>query len=68
MWVNAKEAHSLKFNFLNPLKHEKKRDRAREKRKWGVVRNTTFNGENREKFTAVKVPRQSPLVLLVKAG
>jgi hypothetical protein len=34
----------------------------------GVVRNTAFNGGNEHisKFTAKKVPRQCPLVLLVK--
>jgi hypothetical protein len=33
-----------------------------------VVRDITFNRGNRVKFTAVKVPRQCPLVLLVKVG
>jgi hypothetical protein len=32
------------------------------------VRDTTFNGGGRDKFAAVKVPRQCPLVLLVKVG
>jgi hypothetical protein len=31
-----------------------------------VVRGTTFNGGNRDKFSVMKVPRQCPLVLLVK--
>jgi hypothetical protein len=45
---------------LNP-----KRER---KRKWrGVVRDTTFN-EEKEIFPTMKVPRQCPLVLLVKVG
>jgi hypothetical protein len=34
----------------------------------GVVIHTTLKGENRDKFTGTKVPRQSPLVLLVKVG
>jgi hypothetical protein len=33
-----------------------------------VVRDTTFNGGNRYKFTATKVPRQCPLVLLINVG
>jgi hypothetical protein len=37
-----------------------------EKRKWGVVRDTTFNRGNRDKFAAMKVPRQCSFVLLVK--
>jgi hypothetical protein len=38
----------------------------REKRKQRrVVRDTTFNG-GKHKFSAVKVPRQCPLVLLLK--
>jgi hypothetical protein len=41
----------------------------REKKKWGrVVRDTTFNGGNRDAFSAMKVPRQCPLVLLVNVG
>jgi hypothetical protein len=40
----------------------------REKRNGGrAVRYTAFNGRNRNKFSTVKVPRQCPLVLLVKA-
>jgi hypothetical protein len=31
-----------------------------------VVRDTTFNGRNRNTFSAMKVPRQCPLVLLEK--
>jgi hypothetical protein len=33
---------------------------------WRVVRDTTFNGRNRNTFSAMKVPRQCPLVLLEK--
>jgi hypothetical protein len=44
----------------------------RERRESGgrVVRerDTTFNGGNRDKFSAMKVSRQCPLVLLVKVG
>jgi hypothetical protein len=49
---------------MNPLKRE------RERRESGgrVVRDTAFNGGNRDKFMAMKVPRQCPLVLLVKEG
>jgi hypothetical protein len=38
--------------------------------KWDreVVRVTTLNGGNREKFTGMKVPRLYQLVLLVKVG
>jgi hypothetical protein len=32
------------------------------------MKETTYNGGNRDKFSAVKVPRQYPLVLLVKIG
>jgi hypothetical protein len=34
----------------------------------GVVRQTKLNGVNRDKFTAMKVPGQCPLVLVVKVG
>jgi hypothetical protein len=34
----------------------------------GVVIHTTLKAENRDKFTGTKVPRQCPLVLLVKVG
>jgi hypothetical protein len=38
-------------------------------RKWErVVRDAIFNGGNGDKFTTMKVPRQYPLVLLVKVG
>jgi hypothetical protein len=33
-----------------------------------VVRDNIFNGGNRDKFLVMKVPRQYPLVLLVKEG
>jgi hypothetical protein len=33
-----------------------------------AVRETTFNGWNRDGFPAMKVPRQCPFVLLVKVG
>jgi hypothetical protein len=43
---------------------EKERERENRGR---VTRDSTFNGEGEEKhFSAVKVPRQCPLVLLVK--
>jgi hypothetical protein len=29
---------------------------------------TTFNRGNKPKFTAMKIPRQCPLVLLIKVG
>jgi hypothetical protein len=32
----------------------------------GVVRDTTCNGETRDKFTAAKIPRQCPFDLLAK--
>jgi hypothetical protein len=38
----------------------------RKMRKWVVVKGTTSNGRNSDKFTAVKVHRECPLVLLVK--
>jgi hypothetical protein len=40
----------------------------RERESWWVVGDTTFNGGDRAMFTAMKVPRQYPLVLLVKVG
>jgi hypothetical protein len=50
---------------ISPLKPKRKR----EKRKWVVVWDTTFKrGRERAKFTAMRVPRQCPLVLLVKVG
>jgi hypothetical protein len=55
------------FKF-NPLKT---REREREERKVGwVVRDTTFNrgGGRKAMFAAMKVPRQCPLVLLVKVS
>jgi hypothetical protein len=38
----------------------------RERRKRGEksVRETTFNGANRDTFSVMKVPRQCPLVLI----
>jgi hypothetical protein len=49
--------------YINPLK------RKRENRKWVVVSDITFKmGRVRAKFTAMKVPRQCPLVLLIKVG
>jgi hypothetical protein len=47
-----------------------KREREREERKVGwVVRDTTFNRRGKKaKFAAMKVPRQCPLVLLVKVS
>jgi hypothetical protein len=32
------------------------------------VRDTTFNGGKREKFLAMKVPKQCPFVLRIKVG
>jgi hypothetical protein len=44
-----------------------KQKREREKKQCGwVVRDTTVSRGNRAKFAAMKVPRQFPLVLLVK--
>jgi hypothetical protein len=43
-------------------------EREREKRKWVGVRETTFNTGETAKFTAMKVPGQFPLVILVKVG
>jgi hypothetical protein len=41
----------------------------REERERGrVVRVTTFNEEGGNELTAMKVPMQCPLVILVKAG
>jgi hypothetical protein len=42
----------------------------REKRETGgrVVRDTIFKRRRRETFSGMKVPRQCPLVLLVKVG
>jgi hypothetical protein len=59
-------SHCKTFNHLKPK-------REREKRKWGgggVAIGTTFNGRGEHKFifAATKVPRQCPLVLLVKVG
>jgi hypothetical protein len=49
---------------LKPLKPQ----RMREKRKyWSIERDYILQG-NRDKFSAMKVPRQCPLVLLVKVG
>jgi ribosomal protein L34 len=52
---------------INPLKPE---ERERRKKVGWVVRDTTFNGGGRRKamFAAMKVPRQCPLVLLVKVS
>jgi hypothetical protein len=51
-------------NSCNPLKPTRERE---EKRRWGwVVHDTIFNRGNRAKFTALKVSKQFPLVLLVK--
>jgi hypothetical protein len=47
----------------------KPKEREREKRKWGgAAISTTFygRGEHKFRFAATKVPRQCPLVLLVK--
>jgi hypothetical protein len=38
----------------------------RETRKWTESQRYYFNGGNRDKFSAMKVSRQCPLVLLVK--
>jgi hypothetical protein len=52
-------------HILNPLDRNK-----RERRESGgrVVADTTINGGNRDKFSAMKVPRHCPLVFLVKVG
>jgi hypothetical protein len=48
----------------------KKREREREEEVGVVAIGTTFNGRGGHKFrfAATKVPRQCPLVLLVKVG
>jgi hypothetical protein len=53
---------------INPLKP--KREREREEKVGWVVRDTTFNrgGGEKAKFATMKVPRQCPLVLLVKVS
>jgi hypothetical protein len=53
------------FFFCGIYRREKERERRENE---GVVRDTTFNTGNRDKFSAMKVPRQCPLVLLVKVG
>jgi hypothetical protein len=51
---------------LKPKSNERERER---KESGGTAeRHTDFNGRRREKFSAMKVPRQCPLVLLVKVG
>jgi hypothetical protein len=40
----------------------------REKRKWRETVRDTLNRGNRNKFFVMKVPRQCPLILLVKVG
>jgi hypothetical protein len=50
------------FNHLKP-----KRERERRESGW-IVRDIFNRGEDRAKFTVMKVPRQCPLVLLVKVG
>jgi hypothetical protein len=50
------------------LKPKRESEREREKRKWEVVCDTRFKRGVRAMFTAMKVPRQCPLVLLVKVG
>jgi hypothetical protein len=54
------------------LKPKREREREREEKVGvgGVAIGTTFNGrrEHKFKFSATKVPRQCPLVLLVKVG
>jgi hypothetical protein len=65
---NAGKSKHTTEDEINPLKPKR---REREERKVGwVVRDTTFNsgGENKAKFAATKVPRQCPLVLLVKVS
>jgi hypothetical protein len=54
---------------FNPLK-PKKREREEKVGGGGVATGTTFNGreEIKFRFVATKVPRQFPLVLLVKVG
>lgn len=41
------------------------REREREKEKYRALRDTPFSGKKRQ-FTSIKVPRQCPLVLVVK--
>jgi hypothetical protein len=51
-------------NLFDSLKHEKER----KKGVGGVVRDIMFNGRGTDKFTAINIPRQCPLVLWVKAA
>jgi hypothetical protein len=52
---------------FKPLKSKRERERERARReKWVGSAVTAFNGGYRAKFTAMKIPRQYPLVLLVE--
>jgi hypothetical protein len=51
-----------------PNKPYKPKGIMRKKRRWSMVRNTTFIEVNRDKITAMKVDRQCPLALLVNVG
>jgi hypothetical protein len=54
----------LYTTYFNPLKPKRMRGRKSEGR---VVRDTIFNG-GKKKCSAVNVPRQCPVVLLIKIG
>jgi hypothetical protein len=61
------------YTTVNTLKpKERERERERETKKWGggVALGTNLTGgeEHKFRFAATKVPRQCPLVLLVKVG
>jgi hypothetical protein len=57
------------WSFRNmPLIMLNSETRMKEREQRVVTETTAFNGENRDKFTAMKVPRQCSLVLLVKVG
>jgi hypothetical protein len=55
-------------NSLKPKKNKRGEERKGEEKVWGagVTIDTIFNGWGEHKFTDMKVPRQCPLVLLVK--
>jgi hypothetical protein len=64
-FLYAVHSSPLSPALVNNLKHERERDK---EQVVGGVRDTTFNRREKENFLAVKVPRQCPLVLLVKVG
>jgi hypothetical protein len=59
--------YTISKKFKRPFEAEEERER---RESGGVAIGTTFNGRGEHKFrlAATKVPRQCPLVLLVKVG